>query len=220
MNKNIVIVGDSFCANSSGWPQQLADKLELSLICHGIGGQSWWNAKNFIDSLRDDDLAQAEVLIFVHTNADRVPTQNIQIGIIDHNASPESELETAIHLYYKYIHEPSFLHWAQQQWFMEITRRWAHKKIVHLHSFPWTIPYSNLLTGINIQTNLCSISLNELGTTEFKLFNDKRLNHLNHHNNNQLAVELTSLIKNYQNQKINLGTDRFDLKTTHWFDWN
>jgi len=74
--------------------------------------------------------------------------------------------------------------------------------------------------GLNITTNLCSISLNELGATDFILFNDPRANHLNEYNNIVLSQQLTNLIQNYKKQKIGLNTNLFDLKTNHWFDWS
>ena len=198
----------------------LAQHLNLSLINHGQGGQPWWNARNFLNSVDDDTLTNTDVIVFVHTNAGRMPTSNSQLGRLDHSAEPKTEIDKAIQLYYKYIHEPEFLNWAQQQWFLEINRRWSHKKTVHLHSFPWSIDPGKSLLGLNIVTNLCSISLNELGIDKLELFNDQRLNHLNNHNNNELACQLSTLIQNYTQQTAQLDTTTFDLKITRWFDWN
>ena len=216
---NLIVVGDSFCSSAEGWPSALADRLGLNLICHGIGGQPWWNAREFLIGLPDQNIEQAEHLVFVHTNAERIPTNNIQIGLVDQSANPKTEIDKAIQLYHKYIHEMEFLNWAQQQWFLEINQRWSHKKIVHLHSFPWSIDHGKLLSGLNIVTNLCSISLNELGADTFELFNDQRLNHLNNHNNNELACQLATLIQNYAQQTVQLDTNAFDLKITQWFNW-
>lgn len=217
---NIIIVGDSFCSSKTGWPSLLASALELFLISHGSGGQSWWNTKAFVDTIDADVLENAEVMVFVHTNADRIITGNTQIGRIDHTAKPDSESALAIQLHYKYIHDPVFQNWAQRQWFLEINRRWGHKKIVHLHSFPWSIENGKLLTGLTISTNLCSISLNELGIDKFELFNDLRANHLNEHNNRELASQLARLIQHYKQETIGLDTSVFDQKIVKWFDWN
>jgi hypothetical protein len=217
--KNIIIVGDSFCASTAGWPSILAQRLDLSLVNHGQGGQPWWNARNFLNSIDQDTLTNTDVVVFVHTNSGRIPTSNAQLGLVDHSAEPKTEIDKAIQLYHKYIHEPEFLNWAQQQWFLEINQRWGHKKIVHLHSFPWSIDYGKLLSGLNIETNLCSISLNELGIDKLELFNDQRLNHLNDHNNNELACQLATLIQNYTQQTVQLDTNAFDLKITQWFNW-
>ncbi len=220
LDQKILIVGDSFCASPGGWPSRLASALNLLLISHGCGGQSWWDAREFIESLSPSVIESTEVMVFVHTNSDRIPTHNTQIGLINHSQTPKTQIEEAVQLYYKYIHEPKFLNWAQQQWFLEINQRWSTKKIVHLHSFPWSINNGELLLGLNITTNLCSISLNELGATDFILFNDPRANHLNEYNNIVLSQQLTNLIQNYKKQKIGLNTNLFDLKTNHWFDWS
>lgn len=137
--KNLIVVGDSYCSFFNGWPKTLADELNLNLICHGGGGQPWWNARNYITKLAPDTIDNAEFIVFAHTNAERIPTLNADIGLIDHSKKPESEIETAIHLYYKYIHEQEFITWAHQQWFKEITERWGHKKLCHLHCFPWSL---------------------------------------------------------------------------------
>lgn len=217
---NLIVVGDSFCANPTGWPQQLATLLNLKLISFGQGGQPWWKVKKFLDSLPSADVDQAEYLVFVHTNADRIPTSDRRLGLIDHSKEATTELEKAIQLYFKYIHDPSFSVWAQQQWFAEINQRWGNKKICHLHSFPWSINHSKILSGLNVTTNLCSISLNELGLDKFELYGDDRLNHLNKHNNQTLANQLFELLTDYKQQKVNLNTDLFDLKTTRWFNWH
>ena len=218
--KNIIVVGDSFCASSAGWPSMLAQRLDLTLINHGQGGQPWWNTRNFLNNINELTLTNTDVIVFAHTNAGRIPTGNTQLGLIDHSIAPKTEMDNAIQLYYKYIHEPEFLNWAQQQWFLEINQRWGYKKIVHLHSFPWSTEYGKLLLGLNIVTNLCSISLNELGVDKLELFNDKRANHLNDHNNSELACQLSTLIVNYTQQTVQLDTGAFKLKTTRWFSWS
>lgn len=222
--KNIIVVGDSFSASDTGWPRTLANELNLNLICYGAGGQPWWNARNFIMSLSQDTIDNAEAIVFAHTNAERIPTLNEDIGKVDHSKKPDSEIETAIHLYYKYIHDGKFMSWAQQQWFIEISRTFGHKKICHLHCFPWTLQYSNLLTGINVTTNLTALSLNEIGAKQFALFNDSRRNHFNQHNNEQLGLQLAELLTHYTNKSVELDVSKFDQATNYWLergnDWN
>lgn len=215
--KNIIIVGDSFCSSATAWPQHLADQLNLNLICHGDGGQPWWNARDFLIKQSESNISNADYIIFVHTNAERIPTSNLDIGLIDHSNLGNSGLEQAVKLYFKYIHDPQFLIWAQQQWFHEINRRWGHKKICHLYSFPWTVADN---PGLNVITNLCSISLNELGVEKFELFNDNRANHLNNNNNKELANQLAKLLINYQPGSVSLDVNQFELKSTHWFNWH
>ena len=217
---NLIVVGDSFCASADAWPQSLANQLNLKLICHGQGGQPWWNARGYMGTISAEQIESTEYIVFVHTNADRIATVNEEIGLINHSALPTREIETAVQLYFKYIHSTDFLHWAQESWFLEINRRWGHKKICHLHSFPWSLRNGEVLDGLNITTNLCSISLNELGSKNMELFNDSRSNHLSAYNNNVLADQLANLLKKYKKQKVSLNTDLFELKTTKWFDWN
>jgi hypothetical protein len=217
--KNIIVVGDSFSSNPLGWPTTLATELNLNLICYGVGGQSWWSARNFMTQSAPDTINNAEFIVFAHTNAERIPTLNEQIGKIDHSKKPETEIESAIHLYYKYIHAQDFISWAHQQWFMEISRLWGHKKLCHLHCFPWTVSYSNLLSGVNITTNLTALSLNELAATEFRLVGDDRVNHFNQHNNQQLGVQVAAQLKNYTSQSVELDVDQFDQATRRWLDY-
>jgi hypothetical protein len=217
---NLIVVGDSFCSSAEGWPSALADRLGLNLICHGIGGQPWWNAREFLIGLPDQNIEQAEHLVFVHTNAERIPTNDIQIGMVDHSNLTLADIDQAVKLYYKYIHNHEFLIWAQQQWFFEISQRWGHKKITHLHAFPWSLHRNNLPVGLNVITNLCSISFNEIAADQFTLINDQRPNHLNYHNNQELARQLAHHLNQHTNTSVELDSTLFDLKTTKWFDWN
>lgn len=218
--KNIIIVGDSFCSSATEWPTYLANYLDLNLISYGQGGQPWWSAKKFIDTISNSDLDNTDVMIFVHTNAERIPTSNQSIGLIDHSSVATNEIAQAVQLYYKYIFDPEFINWAQQSWFLEINRRFAHKQVVHLHSFPWSRSNEHLLAGLNITTNLCAISLNELGAKEFTLFNDTRANHLNNHNNRKLAQQLAERIKDYRPQSVELDVSEFEQATLKWLDWH
>jgi len=216
--KNLIVVGDSFCSYSEGWPRTLANELNLNLICHGAGGQSWWNARNFITTLSQDIIDNTEVIVFVHTSYTRIPTSNSEIGLIDYTKKAKTELENAIHLYYKYIYNQEFLEWAHKQWFAEIAVLYKDKKICHLHCFPCSERHSSLSIGVHILPNLTAISLNELGATEFNLYNDARSNHLNHYNNEQLGLQIAEQLKNYGNKISNLDISKFEQPTTYWTD--
>jgi hypothetical protein len=67
---------------------------------------------------------------------------------------------------------------------------------------------------------LASISLNELGASDDKLINDSRFNHFNKYNNVELAMQLAFKINNYQEGTVELDTSKFQMKTTHWFNWH
>lgn len=222
--KNIIVVGDSFCSTASEWPQYLADLLDKNLLCHTKGaGQSWWDARNWITYVHPDHMQATDVIVFAHTNAERMPTDDCELGIIDHSAKPTNEKERAVSLYYKYIFHVPFMHWAQQAWFKEITEVYGHKQLVHLHCFPWSNKYSHSLSGLNITTNLSAISLNELGAKEMTLYNDHRANHLNNYNNRELARQLADLISTGATGDHALDTTKFEQVTLDWFtrpDWN
>ncbi len=217
---NIIVVGDSFCSSAQHWPQQLADLLDLNLICYTEGaGQSWWAARHWLQHVHPAHLGHTAVLVFAHTNAERIPTDNPAIGQIDHSARPTTELATAVQLYHRHIFDLSYAQWAQAAWFQEISRTWSHSKLVHLHSFPWSLDQRHHLQGINITTPLAAVSLNELGATKFELFADTRPNHLNPHNNQALAQELSRIIGTATAGDHALDTDCFEQKTLKWLNW-
>jgi hypothetical protein len=217
--KNIIVAGDSFCACDAGWPGMLANKLELNLVSYGQGGEHWWGLRNFLKSLDTETLNHTSTVVLVHTNADRIPNTNKELGRVNiSNTNPQTDLEKSVYYYYKYIHDSEFLNWAQEAWFKEIAGMFAGKKILHLHSFPWSMPLSNLLTGTTVSPSLMSISLNEIGAKTIELFDDARLNHLNHQNNHALTQQLYDLIQNYQTGPAQLKLDQFEQTSNHWIN--
>ena len=217
--KNLLIAGDSFCSSDHGWPGTLANNLGLNLIRYGVGGQHWVGVRNFLISLSSDVLDNCEYIVLSHTNANRIPNLNVELGRVDiTNTTPVTDIEKSVYYYYKHICDQEFLAWAQEAWFKELSIKFADKKIIHLHSFPWSIPLSNLLTGLTITPSLMSISLNELGLKSVTLFNDKRGNHLNTENNQELARQLTGLITNYTPGSARLDVTKFQQLNNYWKD--
>lgn len=214
--KNLIVVGDSFCSSATEWPKYLADHLNLDLICFGQGGQPWWSVRKFLKNLSHQFIDNADCMVFLHTNAERIPTSNTQVGLIDHSNLTTAELDRAVSLYYRHIHDHEFLNWAQQQWFLEINRLWGNKKLIHLPCFAGTVPHLELLKGLKITTNLMALSLNEIATENFGAFNDQRSNHFNQYNNKILAEQLYNLIKNYKEGTTTLEVTQFDQKTDRW----
>lgn len=213
---NIIIVGDSFCSSKEAWPQMLADLVNMELTCFGQGGSAWWTVRDYLQK-QPNQAKHSNVIVFVHTNADRMPTLNQSLTGFDYSAEPTNELETAVKLYYKYIHNCEFMQWAQQAWFKEINQVYANNRVIHLHSFPWSV--SLVDSGINVITPLAALSLNELGKTNFDLFNDSRPNHFSLANNQALAVELAELINNYCAGNVVLDHTKFEQQVLHWLDW-
>jgi len=223
--KNIIITGDSFCydqrpdAPTPVWPRVLADLLGLSLHGQGFPGGHWWACRNYLIKLPKDVIDNADIMVFVHTNASRIPSLDPQLVQGDPTAR-NTETEQAVYLYHKYISDTLFAEWAQQRWFEEITRNWGHKKLCHLHAFPWTMPYENSLSGLIAQPNLAALSLNELGADKFSLIADIRSNHFNPHNNQALARELARMITENLTGPQNLNLYEFDQQTTQWLGWS
>jgi len=75
------------------------------------------------------------------------------------------------------------------------------------------------MTGLVVQPNLSAISLNEISAKKFDLFDDRRQNHLNEHNNNALAQELARMIGSDFTGAQNLNLNLFDQPTQSWLDW-
>jgi len=219
MKKNLIVVGDSFCASNDGWPQQLADTLGLNLICYGRGGESWWAVRKFLATLTADQINATQTIVFVHTNAERIPTDNSKLVTFDYqNPNLKDQEELAVHLYYKHVFNPEFMFWAQQQWFAEIEQQWKNKQVLHLHSFPWTTQHK--FSATTVLPSLCALSLNELGAETFSLINDVRPNHLNRYNNGILAHQLSEIIASNTVGTVTLKVEEFQQATTRWLTWN
>ena len=76
--------------------------------------------------------------------------------------------------------------------------------------------HSNLLPGVNITTDLMSLSLNELGTTNiWGLVDDKRSNHFNQNNNMQLGLQIAEQLRDYGNKSVGLDVAKFDQQSSH-----
>jgi hypothetical protein len=213
--KNIIVIGDSFCA-CNGWPNILANKLNLKLIQHGFSGHGWWIVRKTLKQLPAEVKENCEVIVFVHTSSARF------LSSFDHLTNtnwrnPSTEIGTAAHLYFKYIYDNEFHSWAQNMWFSEINKDWKNQKVIHLFGFdPDDDNINILINGVCILPTLMSISLNEVDSED--IANDSRLNHLNKYNNEILAEQLFEFVKNYKQGKMNLDTSKFKLLTTRWFE--
>lgn len=218
--KNLIVAGDSFCSDPNGWPQMLADSLSLNLICYGGGGEHWWTAKQFIERLSNSDKDNCEVIVFVHTSADRLPIEDKELVKINiHDTNDKIEPELAVKLYYKYIHNSKFMEWAQTQWFLELSDRWNRIKLINLHSFPKTLT-GHLPMGMNVKPCLAAVSLNEAGAkTSTALIEDSRSNHFSYKNNQVLATQLAQLAKNYVAGAATLTLKEFEQRTNQWLEW-
>lgn len=221
MNKNIIVIGDSFASCSGGWPSILADMLGLELTVYGGAGEHWWPGRQFLKNVSQHIVENTEVIIFVHTYFDRITRSDSGVHAANiHDENDNSEIVTAARLYFKYISDPNFMKWAQEMWFKEVTEQWQHIKLVNLHSFPWSLENKNALPGgINLIPSLAAISLNEMGADKLNFIDDIRPNHLNDYNNKELATQLASIITNYSKGTKFLNLETFDQKTHKWDNW-
>lgn len=219
---NIIIVGDSFCERP-GWGETLADLLGYNLVRRGFGGHSWWTVRSLLmHDITEKIFKQTEYIIFCHTIESRLLKPDNDIAHVNPNDTTDKrEIAQAVRLYYKYIYDETVAHWAQEQWFREISRTYYGKyKLIHLHGFPWTWEKRYLLNGMNVGPSLASISLNEIGAdSESQLAFCGRNNHLNEVNNIALGKELFRLISNYTEEDVYLDLNQFEQKTDKWTNW-
>ena len=217
--KNLVIVGDSFAASPDGWPQMLADKLGLNLICKASGGWAWWHIRQRLKILGEQVLSDAEFVIVLHTNFDRInTTEVVNAGTADY-VDPKSEFDTAVQLFYKYLYNEEFNRWAQKHWFEELNDITKNCKLVNLFSFDGPMEDSSMLHGLNVYPDLCQLSLKETKPTSWLktgkkvnegLLNDMRMNHLSCENNQILADQLYEILQQqYSHGSANLNVERF-----------
>lgn len=207
--RNIIIVGDSFCCGN-GWPDILANKLDMNLIQCGFPGNHWWAVRDFLINLKPEKFDNSDIIIFVHTHPDRIPTLTSDLSKVNCSRLGNlNEIEMAVKLYYSYIHDGDFLNWIMHKWFEEISQKWVRLKTVHLHGFQESWPYRHLLNGMNVGPDLIGISLDELRDPSPGLFTDRRRNHFNEFNNEELANQLYHAIVNYQLQDFNLDVTKF-----------
>lgn len=213
MKKKLLITGDSFCANASGWPRLLAEQLGLELVCSAYGGQHWWPSKKFLTGV---DKTNIELLVIAHTFFNRIPTTT-SLSLLDHsNLNHNDEQQLAVHLYYKYINDEEFLNWAQAAWFKELELLLPDTKIINLHCFQSSWDNHRLLPGINVYPSLAAISVNELSIDSPTLINDNRKNHLSNTNNLILASKIANMYNNYSPGDVLLDPNEFEHHTTKW----
>jgi len=227
----IAVVGDSFCAaygvedwrshgctlNQWGtteptWVDQIARTGGYTLYPYGFGGKSWWfSRQRFSEALQrippDIFEHQLECIVFCHTNSGRINNAwNAELSNTDtHTPAAQN--------FYRYIFDSEFHAWAQQAWFREIAQRWAHLKTIHFHCFPDSVAYSDLLPGVVYTTPLIHISIGELTGSDAdiqqQMIQDQRFNHLNAHNNQQLATVIQQALYNYQPGQYSINTQEF-----------
>jgi hypothetical protein len=222
--KNIIVVGDSFCSSPDGWPGMLADMLGLKMINFGDPGAHWWTQLYFLNTeITSEDIDNTEVIVFCHTEMNRMPTRNREVTTVNRMNKKffNNDVDKAVELYYKYISDWKFLDWAQDKWFEDISDKWSHiPKVVHLHSFPWSLNKTDLLQGMNVSPSLASLCLNEVDAKLASEIPITTANHFSDVNNLVLAKEIKRLIDSYIEESVEFDVSKFDQKTDKWLDWD
>ena len=134
---DIVIVGDSFCADRSlpyEWPQVLTSKITSTPYIkgktprgRGFPGASWWAARGQL--LKELRIKVPKVVRVLHTEPFRIPhdtnwglnSRSIMNDIIYvpkySFSSPTEDFKKAAVGYYKHIFSKDYHLWTYNQWF-------------------------------------------------------------------------------------------------------
>jgi len=176
----------------------LAQRLNLNLICNGTSGQHWWATRNFLKTINQEQWNATQVIVFVHTFVNRIPNLDPKLAQVNFSKlNPDKEIDSAVGLYYKYIHNDEFLTWAQQAWFAEINQQWTRPVTIHLHGFDQSLNFCDQLTGKHMVPDLTSLSLLEAGTKDIWILQAdyNRVNHFTEDNNQILAEQIYNIVE-------------------------
>jgi len=197
MNKNICIVGDSFCAyrkTERHWPYYLTkllfpDDNDHVPLGNGFSGAGWWSTrKQLIDCLNN---YTPSILIIIHTDPNRLWSDenyplnsmstydetkkfanNIPLGVW--NATKD---------YYKHLYFTPWCEWAVTQWYIEldeiISSYKTIEKVIHFYSFKYPTN-KKFHTGITVSEALFQfaddhlIGENQIVENHFTISKNKR----------------------------------------------
>ena len=156
MLKNILFLGDSFCANidladymdmgSQQWqgvahgpayPSLVARHYNLRLAGHGYGGKSWWYSRaQFMNQLARQPglLDQIDAMVFCHTDSGRINSDNIYTSTWNqYNNRPADSYKDE---------EDRQVAQAQAQWFKHLSdwnfQEWAQQQWFKEISQQWS----------------------------------------------------------------------------------
>lgn len=196
LNGSILILGDSFCQHVNGWPAILCDKFNYhNKVVDGVGGASWWSIRyRMLHNVNNGFLSQVKLLIFIHTQRDRLFSRNTSVLVPPLDSS--SEICRSIELYYKYIHDSEYCAWAEKQWQKELTH--YVKDIPHVIHLFFDRDHATDLFGHCVPTGLLDLALAQYNRGHHNnLINDGLKGYLNHftpENNQIFADQLYQII--------------------------
>lgn len=218
--KNLIVIGDSFCLARgpefpNSWVTQLGQSTNCKVYGTGIYGRSWWKQHEWF-SLNSEDLPDPKetAVIWCHTSAHRLPCETeaeINPWVVRgrkedlsrfNNSDPEL-FKLARDFYQSPLYVEKFYVWAMTAWWKELAITLAtYKKVIHLFGFhDYGMSDSDRLTLVASNSVVVTApSLGSLSKCDSKDFvnghSDTRQNHLNEHNNHQLAVFIKNTLDN------------------------
>lgn len=224
---DILIIGDSFCANRDAadtWPQQVLYQLtgdsQHTVRGQGFPGGAWWAyRKVLVEELKG---RPPRVLIVCHTEPFRIPNDNdyslnfksvedrvLHVG--NKNRTMPANIARAADLYYKELMCDDFYLWAVKQWFLEldwICAEYNIEKVIHLYSFGGHYSDHTFTNGVTISTSLSSYA--EEAETIFWKFKWKLANHYTRKGNQLFANSIVDLVSNYPGNGVRLDKKLID----------
>lgn len=222
MEIKIGFYGDSFCADwsDSSWTTILCKKLGITNpVSLGIQGANCWT---YFKKLQET-IDQVDIVIICHTQEDRIPNildAPLHQYTVEHIKDYPEQLEkygislwTAAQQFYQYIYDETAQRFFYRSIIKEISEITKNKKVIHIFGFNLN-SYKDLVNGVLITPSLLDISINERDIDQKGMWDDKRLNHLNDHNNQELANELYFILDHYEslnNSVVQLNLNNFNL---------
>lgn len=225
MIKNLLIIGDSYCAKRTeedphSWVNLIRDSTGYNIYGKGIHGRGWWQQQCWYDNnIATLPNPTETAVIWCHTSAYRLPCETDAsitpwvLQIDDHYDStndirprfdPDGKLfKTAKEFYTSPLFVEEFYAWAMVAWWKQLSiELLPYNKVIHLFGF-----FDNLITDNNrlelLAKNSVVVtnpSLLWISRSEESSFvggsRDDRANHLNIHNNAQLSKFLVDTLNN------------------------
>ena len=216
--KNLIVIGDSFCvhrdpAYPNSWVSQLGRMTNCKVYGAGFAGRSWWKQHKWFNlNLKDLPAPKETGVVWCHTSAHRLPCDNetqINPWVVRGNKEDLSKfkdstlLKLARDFYQSPLYVEKFYTWAMAAWWRELAMTLSpYKKVIHLFGFhDYGMADSNRLALVaSNSVVVMTPSLGSLSKCDSKDFHyghgDTRMNHLNEHNNHQLAVFVKNTLDN------------------------
>lgn len=142
-----------------------------------------------------------ELMIMIHTQRERLFSNNPDVYHAQPQVHHSNELETAVSLHYKYIHDTQFTSWAELQWFKEFNIMCESvPRVINLFFDPSaTESHCSVLQGHNVPTGLLELALVQ-HTDHRALIGDGQRGFLNHftlYNNEIFANQMYEIVQGH-----------------------